>query len=142
MPAKTFQLEFKGYWREPNISGIPAEGGVFCAYTCTFNETDKTVSIHKLLYIGGSENVRAAVASQESLEAWRIHKTGGQQLCFNFAPTEDEARERVEAALIFQHKPLGNVKYRDAFPFPKTSVGVKGMGALLQPEFTVSREGG
>jgi hypothetical protein len=29
MAAKTCALTFDGYWREPNISGLPAKSGIY-----------------------------------------------------------------------------------------------------------------
>jgi hypothetical protein len=142
MPGKTFKLEFKGYWREPNITGIPAQSGVFCAYTCTFFEAEKTVTIHKLLYIGSSDDVRATVAANALLQSLQEYKDGTQQLCFSFAPVGPEGRERVEAALIHHHKPPGNTSDAEEFPFPKTTLELSGAIALLAPNFTVNRDGG
>jgi hypothetical protein len=32
---KTITLAFDGYWREPKMSSLPAEAGIYCVYTCT-----------------------------------------------------------------------------------------------------------
>jgi hypothetical protein len=32
MVTKAYTLELEGYWREPNVSGLPAKSGVYCVY--------------------------------------------------------------------------------------------------------------
>ena len=54
MAEKTFNQIFDGYWREQNKSGLPKSSGVYCVYECTYNKTEKTIEIHKLIYIGES----------------------------------------------------------------------------------------
>lgn len=54
---KKITLDFDGYWREANKDSIPRQSGIYCVYTCTYNATEHTVSIKKMLYIGESTNV-------------------------------------------------------------------------------------
>jgi len=135
MSAKTIHLTYEGYWREPNISGIPAGAGVYSVYACTHNQ-DNTVTLQKLIYIGESENVRTRISNHEKWPEWRRHLRMGQQLCFNYAPVPVD-RLRAEAALINHHKPPVNTEYVGAFPFPQTTVYTNDRSALLSPVFTV-----
>ena len=32
MAAKSYSLDYDGYWRVPNISGLPANSGIYCVY--------------------------------------------------------------------------------------------------------------
>jgi len=60
---KTITLAFDGYWREPKMSSLPAEAGIYCVYTCTYNADAKpkpTVSIAKLVYIVSPEAFEGA----------------------------------------------------------------------------------
>ena len=129
----TIKLTFNGYWREPNIGGIPAAAGVYCVYDCTQN-ADKTVALHKLIYIGESENARVRVQNHEKWNEWKRHARG--QLCLSYAPIINE-RLRVEAALIHHHKPPVNVECKHQFPFPTTTMMLDGTTALLDTYFTV-----
>jgi len=52
MATKSYSLEFDGYWREPNASGLPPKSGIYCVYACVHNADRKTVSLKRLLYIG------------------------------------------------------------------------------------------
>lgn len=136
MTAKSYSLTYDGYWREPNIGGIPAKSGVYSVYACTHNRTANTVTIKKLIYIGESANVHDRIAGHEKWRDWRRHVGPGQELCFNFAPIFTD-RERVEAALINHHKPPENSEYVNYFPYPQTSVSTSGRSALLSGFFTV-----
>lgn len=139
MVAKSYALVFEeGYWREPNVSGLPAASGVYGVYACTHNVSGNTVSLRKLLYIGEAADVRARVAGHERRYDWRRQLQRGEELCFNAAlisPRED--RERAEAAMIYEHKPPLNVDYVHAFPFDVTTVATSGRNALMKAYFTV-----
>ena len=137
MSAQTFNLAFNGYWREPNIGGIPAASGVYCVYVCTFNEIEKTVTLGSLIYIGEAGDVRGRVANHECFPAWRRHLQQTEQLCFSFAPVDATVRNRVEAALIFKHKPPENSTFATNFPFEQTTVISSGRADLLAVNFTV-----
>jgi len=139
MAEKTFKVDFEGYWREPNISGIPSGSGVYCVYECTYNESSSTVSIHKLIYIGEADDVNDRIKNHENWDDWKKHVRWGNQLCFSYGYEESANRERVEAALIFKHKPLENSEYTDSFPFDKTTIILSGKTALLKTPFTVER---
>jgi len=139
MAEQTFKVEFDGYWREPNIGGIPNKSGVYCVYECTYNENNKTVSIHKLIYIGEAGEVKDRIQNHELWSKWKKHVREGNQLCFSFGYVESDNRDRVEAALIFKHKPPENSEYIDSFPFDKTTISLSGRTALLNTNFTVER---
>jgi excinuclease UvrABC nuclease subunit len=139
MPSKSYSLSFDGYWREKNIDGIPEASGVYCVYACTHNAEAKTVSIRLLIYIGEAENVNDRIANHEKRTDWIEHVRKGEVLCFNFAPIESLERPRVEAALIFHHKPPENSEHRDSFSFDETTISTTGKISLLRGKFTVHR---
>lgn len=138
MTAKTYTLDFEGYWRAPNIGGLPANSGIYCVYVCTYNSHNKTVSLRRLLYIGEAANVRSRVAEHGRWKDWERKLKLGEELCFNAAlisPASD--RERAEAAMINQHKPPCNVEYVNSFPFDQTAIRTMGKNTLLEASFTV-----
>ncbi|WP_339171851.1 GIY-YIG nuclease family protein [Anoxybacillus sp. FSL W8-1294] len=139
MAEKIFNVDFKGYWREPNIRGIPEESGVYCVYECKHNVSNKTVTIHRLIYIGESDNVNERIKNHEKWDEWKQYVGLGRELCFSFGYVESTYRERVEAALIYEHKPPVNVEYKSCFPFDKTTVKTSGANSKLKTEFTVLR---
>lgn len=140
MAAKSYALSFEGYWREPNISSLPAKSGIYGVYACTFNTQEKTVSINRLLYIGEGADVQARVAGHEKWPDWKRQLKQGEVLCLNAALISPEAdRQRAEAAMIFKHKPPCNTEYVENFPFDTTTITTSGKNALMQPSFTVNR---
>lgn len=140
MAAETYNLDFDGYWREPNIGGLPAKSGIYCVYGCTYDAGKGTVSIKKLIYIGEADDVQDRVAGHEKWREWKGELGLGQQLCFNAALISPRgARERAEAAMIFKHKPPCNTDFVNSFPFDETTVRTSGRNALLAEQFTVHR---
>lgn len=138
MREMTYVLTFNGYWRAPNIGGLPASSGVYGVYACTFNPYADTVSLDRLLYIGEAGNVRDRVACHERWHDWALRLQPGEELCFNAAPIAPAlARQRAEAAMIHHHKPPCNVEYVHSLPFDETTILASGDMALMTPIFTV-----
>jgi excinuclease UvrABC nuclease subunit len=126
MAAKSYVLNFNGYWREPHINGLPAASGVYCVYACTNNPANNTVSLRKLLYFGEAENVRERVASHERWRDWRRALGYGEEVCFNAALISPGVeRQRAEAALIYRHKPPLNTTYLYSFPFDQITIATQ-----------------
>ena len=140
MAAKSYSLDFNGYWRAPNIGGLPERSGIYCVYACVHNVGAGTVSIRRLLYIGEAADIHNRVANHERWADWTRNLRLGEELCFNAAligPATD--RERAEAAMIHHHKPPCNVQYVDTFPFDTTTISTTRENALLDRYFTVRR---
>lgn len=134
---KIISLSFEGYWREINKSGVPQKSGVYCVYACTYNVSQKTVSLRKILYIGESENAKNRIANHEKLTNWKKHLKLGETLCYSFAAVDNKDRLQAEAALIFYHKPPCNTEYVNSFPFANTRIETRGSNALLETDFTI-----
>lgn len=139
MAEQTYNITFDGYWREKNIGGIPTKSGIYCVYACVYNESEKKVSIKKLLYIGESENVNDRIKNHEKLTEWKRYLKSGETLCFNFGAVPSNSRNRCEAAIIFKHQPPVNTEYKSAFPFDKTNVKLSGKISKLMSDFVVVR---
>ena len=140
MSEKTIVLSFEGYWREPNISGIPSKSGVYVVYECSYNAQDGTVSLSKIIYIGEAANVNERIANHEKWNKWREQCSASKEICFSFAPISNPDRERSEAALIYKHKPPVNDEFKWSFPFDNTTISLRGKTALLNGSFTVYRK--
>jgi len=140
MADKTISLEFDGYWREPAISGLPAESGIYCIYTCTHNQKEKTLSLKKLIYIGESQDVKKRISNHEKWDEWKKHQNKGEVICISCAKVADGSRNRAEAAMIYKHKPPVNIEYVDCFPYDKTTINTSGKNRLLKSQFTVLRD--
>jgi excinuclease UvrABC nuclease subunit len=139
MAAKTFNTDIQGYWRDQNKSGIPNHSGVYFVYVASHSvQTDK-VTLHRLIYIGESDNVNSRIQTHEKYDEWRTYLSPGQELCYSTCRIDGEDRFRVEAAYIYEHKPPVNTEYKNSFPFDQTTVVSTGKTALLNTNFTVYR---
>ena len=141
MAEKNYKLEFAGYFREPNWGNLPAVSGIYCIYACTYNPDKGKWSIKRLLYIGESGNVRERIPEkpQDRRNKWAMELKRGEVLCASCAKVSSADRERVEAAMIYRHKPPCNVEYVDHFPWDKTTVSTSGKNRMLAQRFTVYR---
>jgi hypothetical protein len=140
----TIDLTFGGYWREPNVSGLPAGAGIYCVYTCTYNndaQPKPTVSIAKLVYIGESSGILERVTNHPLWDEWKKQLAARQVVCVSASTVNPEAtRQRAEAALIFKHKPPMNNEYTHSFPFDTTTVHAGGKTERLTVNFTVKKD--
>ena len=127
-----FSLEFHGYYFL--YSDQPEESGIYCIYR---SNTEKEYA--ELLYIGESENIIERLHNHEHYEDWQEHLSSGDELLFSYAVVEGSARkrQRIEAALIFQHKPVCNTQNVNNFDYETTTIKTGGDNACLCSEFTV-----
>jgi hypothetical protein len=139
MAEQSYEIEFEGYWREPNKGNVPSKSGIYCVYGAVHNEAEKNVSLKKLIYIGESGDVKTRLANHEKLEEWKKHLKQGEVLCYSFGAVPSASRVRCEAALIFHHEPPVNTEYAEAFPHDKTSLTLTGKTALLKTSVVVLR---
>lgn len=139
MSQQYLSVELAGYWRDAEARSIPEEAGIFCVYTCEHDRQDGSLSVHKLVYVGKSRNVRYRITHHADKGRWERHLGSGEELCYSTAPVSHIYRERCLAALVFAHQPPENSEYRDSFPFDTTAVSLTGKTRLLKPNFTVER---
>lgn len=139
MAEQTYHQEFNGYWREASKEVIPTISGVYCVYECTYNALEKAVALHKLIYIGESENINTRIANHEKLPLWRQYVRAGNELCYSCTQVDAANRPRVEAAFMNHHQPPANTEYKYDFPFDKTIVQTSGRNGLLERYFVVNR---
>ncbi len=139
MLSHIFNVDIAGYWRDKNKSGISAHSGVYFVYETTYNQDTDTVTLHRLIYIGESENVNSRIMTHDRYNDWLKYVRTGNELCFSTGQVGSPNRARVESAYIFNHKPPANIEYANAFPFDQTTVISTGRINLLNTNFTVNR---
>jgi len=142
MAEKQFKLTFDGYWKDKSITKVPEKSGVYCVYTGTvdvLNQKSKFV-IHKLAYIGDSDNANLTVSNHEKNGDFRKYIGDRQIICYSFAPLEKEFRERVKKALILSNSPIGNSLTVKSFEFDKTKISCDGQVSLLKKEITMEKK--
>ncbi len=137
MDEKTYELDFTGYWREPNVGGLPPVSGVYCVFCLADCEDRDFFRLKCLAYIGEAGCIVECIKNHEKWRDWKSFCTPDEQICFSYAPVDPEDRKRVQAALIYKHKPRLNQDFIDSFPFPRTTILTKGINVLLKEEFTV-----
>lgn len=126
------RLVFDGYWRDINKASVPARPGLYCVYTCTYNTSARTVSLHRLLYIGQAKDINGRLMSHEKLPLWKRYLGYGQQLCYATCEIASaNERDICESALIKHHKPPCNTEYSDNYPHLTADYELSGRTGLL-----------
>lgn len=138
--AKTYDLEFKGYWQDKNKSGLPHIPGIYCVYKGTL-QADDTVILDKIVYIGEAEDINERHNKKEH-EHYKdfVRVCGGaEHVWYNAAEVQggEHERKRVENALIFKIQPEINDKGKDSFNYPQTTINSKGDHFLIPNTFTI-----
>lgn len=137
MNLQTYFLTFDGYWTKSNVGGISTESGIYGVYACVDN-SGESVALNRLIYIGEGDNIQNRIANHERWPNWQGALMRGEEICFNFALVfPPAARKRAEAAMIYRHKPVCNVEYKNNFPFYITAVYTSGENSLMADNFTV-----
>lgn len=139
MASLRFDLNFLEYWRYVNRGGVPENSGVYCVYASTYDSNSDTVTLKRLLYIGEAGNMRERLENHEKLEDWKKQLKAGEIISFSCTKVDSYYRERVEAALIYKHKPPVNTEYVNNFPYDETTISTSGRNELLSAYFTVYR---
>lgn len=137
--ARSFGMTFEGYWRDENEGGLPSLSGIYCVYICVDHPSTNEVRLEELIYIGEADDLKVSVAHHEKRPTWQAHLQPGQDLCYSFAHVAPADRQRCAAALIFQHQPRDNDRFRGTFPFEETTMSLDGRISHLHSNFTVQR---
>lgn len=128
---KEINLNFEGYWRDCNKSGLPTYSGVYLVYRCFYNHRADTVSLVDIIYIGKAANINKRHENHEKYEMFLSCLQQGEELCYSCATVENNLEE-VENALIFAQKPLLNDQGKFEFNYPKVHVVASGSCACIK----------
>ena len=140
---KTIELEFKGYKREVNKSGLECKAGIYCVYAGTYDRDNETVNPQILLYIGQSSNINERIGNDthEHFKDWKEALRPRQILMYTRAFISDsEDRDRAEAALIYHCQPPINEECRNGFHYNDTKMVITGKHAHIDSSFVVYKE--
>lgn len=130
----TINLQMDGFWRDCNKRWVPIVAGLYCVYSCTNNPDSGTVLLHRLLYIGQSEDTNRRLAEHERMSDWRSVLEEGQELCYSVAQLDTKQdRDIAEAALVYVANPPFNVALKDSFSESPVTIIVSGAIGLLPP---------
>ena len=135
---RRIDLNFTGYWREKNKSGLEKRAGIYCVYAGTYNRYTDKVDVQRLLYIGKASDINNRIGgdNHEHLEDWKQELLAGQELMYSCAFESDRNRRTIaEAALIFHCKPPINEDGTDGFHHPDTQIVVTGDHKFIDASF-------
>jgi len=139
MAEQTIVIHINGYWRDQHKSSLPECSGLFFVYEASYNVTDQTADLLKLIYIGEAENIKARVFAPEYRLSWMTHLAPGHELCYACAGVDKPLRERAWAAYILTHKPPANTHVQGAFHYDTTTLVSTGKTALINPVVTARK---
>jgi len=137
--TKTYELVFDGYWRDVNKASVPSKSGIYVVYSATYNLKTAGVVLHRVLYIGESDDVRGRIDGHERRSDWERLLKKGETLCYSFASiSKSDGRERAECATIYIHKPPLNDDCKNSFSHPETTISTSGKNAHLKSQATAT----
>lgn len=139
MAIKTFNQTFNGYYPDKNRVSIPEVSGIYDVYAGTYNPSEKTVNLRKLLYIGQAENINKRLQNHECEPYWEKELRYGEIVIFSYTKLPIEDLDRFEAAMIYHHQPPVNDKCKESFNYDTTYVFTSGENYLLSKSFIVER---
>jgi hypothetical protein len=139
MAEQTIIIPIKGYWRDQHKRELAGSPGIFFVYEAHFDESQQTVDLLNLIYIGAAVNIRRRILEHEGYNYWKRYISPGNELCFAYASVDSKLRERVKAAYILSHKPAANPYVSEPFLYDKTTLVSTGQSALMNPVVTVYR---
>ena len=128
---KTYDLKFKGYWRDVNRQGLPMTAGIYIVYKCIYNELSDTVTLLEILYIGQAKNLNERVDTHDKRDTFLGKCNGAETLCYSVAEVKETDLNIVENALVFAQKPALNDKLKDTFNYESAEFHIEGRCALL-----------
>lgn len=128
----TYNLIFRGYWRDVNRTSIPSISGIYLVYKCKYNQIEDTVSLLELLYIGKSLDVNQRLNSHDKRDLFLEKCSESETLCYSVAEVNECDLELVENALIFAEKPELNDNKKDSFLFDSSEFHLEGKCALMK----------
>lgn len=125
-----YMLDFRGYWRAVNSTGVPNEPGIFCVYASTYNPETRGVTLKKLVYVGESDRVQDFIYDYEQIEDWFNRLEEGEEICFSFASLPPENYSEDERKLIASVLARNNGEIPILFPDnfelpPNASINIK-----------------
>lgn len=136
----SYQLNFNGYWRHINRSGLPAVTGVYAVYRCTYNQTTDKVTLHEIIYIGQAENINERHKKHEKLPLFQKELKEGEELCYTYAEVDGRSLDLIENALVFAQKPKLNDKLKDNYDHQSANIKLDGCTACMKyTDFSISR---
>jgi len=138
---KIFNLKFSGVYTNQTLNNLPEKSGIYCVFKGEMKPNNTIIPV-KLIYIGQAKNLPERLnASRVDDEGWEDKLGGNEILYYKYAEVEEKDLDIVEAAMIYHHKPEGNIQCVDNFPYDEeVLITISDGRALLDRVFFVRRE--
>lgn len=122
-----------------DIGEIPDRPGIYGVYVCSYKQAMYMVSIKRLIYIGRADNLRCRIENHEIYDEWKKKYQTNVPICFNFVEiTDPGCIEVIEPAMIYEHQPEFNEKFKDNIPFDfPVRIRTSGQDEKMKEFFTV-----
>lgn len=134
---KEFSLDFDGSILDENSEYLPSYRGVYLVYRGNLILNGTKLKCSEIIYIGQAENIRNRLQNHEKKNLFFSRLENGESLFYSYAHVNASDLNRIEAALIYKHKPVLNEEYKNNFPYLKTHLISFGECALLNKDFTI-----
>jgi hypothetical protein len=128
----SYNITFKGYRRDINKKGLPAYGGIYMVYCCTYNAASSTVSLRSLIYIGKAISIHDRICNHDRYRDFKKQLKEGEELCYAYASVSPNDMDVVENALVYMQQPVLNDTLKDAFNYADSKFSIEGRCALLR----------
>lgn len=132
---KEYLLRIQGYYTDEARSRFPDSPGIYFVYRGVLNVDTNTCTLKQLLYIGQTDSLQRRHNEHTKRDVFLNSLGVDEMLFYTFAMTDlnEEERLRVEAALIYELKPILNTQNCYTFDYPPTRVVIEGNGHAFVP---------
>lgn len=135
--TEEIHLHFQGSLSDKDRSKMPEYCGVYLVYRGIWSEKDKLFYCHEIIYIGQANNIYQRHISHERRSDFLSSCHTGEIVFYSFAKVPISLLDRVEAALLFNVKPVLNDYGKDDFPYDPIHIVSDGACALLDADIVV-----
>lgn len=97
---KNFTLELEGFFTNFSIVNVPQKSGVYFVFAGVMNAEDDSCTLARLLYIGGSADVKKRLEVSENRSQFDECLETGESLFYAYALVDETDRVICEKGLI------------------------------------------
>lgn len=135
---RTFNLHFEGSILDENRSSLPTYSGIYLVYRGKLLLNGTIVHCNEILYIGQSDDIRRRLSVHNKRTEFLQRIKEGEVLFYSYAKADKNDLDRIENALIYNHKPPLNDYGKDSFLYPSTEIVSDGQCALLERDIIIT----
>lgn len=138
MAPALYNVRFGILFSEDDIKDIPDNSGVYCIFASPKNRQIGQFSLGFPIYIGESAEMKTRIgnhfADEVLLDSLKPNEkllvSTSRVISLQDGESDEDARARVEAVLVYRLQPTFNKKFKKQFRFESSIVSVEGPGVL------------